>query len=162
MDYNANNSQSLQTLNEVSRYRSNTRICESYIKETIKIRNQIGSLEQKIGYLENEIFDMKVEYKEQQLNDLLNVVSVFGQAAYNAKYESYDLYSFAFAMLSNLDPQTVVETIYGYSNSPRITYEDIKLLEKKNKKEIKLLKSEIRGLESELKSYEKEITRMKD
>ena len=55
---------SLKKINEAESYRSNMRTCDSYIKQTLKITNQIGNLQQKIGQLKNEIFDMEIEYKE--------------------------------------------------------------------------------------------------
>ncbi len=153
---------SLQIINKNARYRNNVSTVDAYIHETLIIQNKIGSLNHKIGILKNEVFELEIEYKKQQINDFINIINVFGQAAYNAYQQSYDMPSLGFSLLLNLNPETVAETISDYSNSPRITSTDVKQLKLKNKKEIKKEKSEMRGLEAELKSYESEIIRMKE
>jgi len=152
---------SLKQLNDIARYKSNANLCEKYIKETLKISNQIGTMQQRIGRLKNEIFNIKIKYFEQSSNDMLNILNVFGQAGYNAYQESYDLQSFCFSLILNMDPQALSETICDYTTSSRITEKEIKQLEKKNKREIKNLQSRIKILKAELKSFEKEISRLK-
>ena len=54
---------SIQELNEIARYRSNLQIYKSYLSETLKIMKEIGSLQQQVGILKNEIFDLKIAEK---------------------------------------------------------------------------------------------------
>lgn len=117
---------SLQIINKNARYRNNVSTVDAYIHETLIIQNKIGSLNQKIGILKKWSFWIR-NWIQKTINDFINIINVFGQAAYNAYQQSYDMPSLGFSLLLNLNPETVAETISDYSNSPRITSTDVKL-----------------------------------
>jgi uncharacterized protein YlxW (UPF0749 family) len=153
---------SIQELNEIARYRSNLQIYKSYLSETLKIMKEIGSLQQQVGVLKNEIFDLKVAYKKQSLNDFLNIINLCWESASTAAMESNDTHMFFCNFLSSLDPQTCAETLSDYLNEDRITKADIIDLEIKNKKEIRKLELKIKELQAALKNYEDEISKLKN
>lgn len=152
----------LEKQNEIARYRTNINTFDFYMNESLKLSVEIGELQKEIGEIKNENFNIAIDYAVQTVNDVLNLFSIFGEAANLASQQSYDVYSFCVNFTLNIDVQNLAESVSDYKNENRLTHNKVEQIMQKNNEQIHRLNKQIKGMNATLRSYEKEKEKIKN
>lgn len=150
-----------EKINAEFRVQSNSDLLTKFQLENVKISVSINQNEYKIESLKGEIQELEFNYELQKIENRLSTFQVFGPAFSEAMnyFPNPELMGMAFVL--NLDPQSVSEYVYDMSNSSGITQQDIRVLKRKNNKEIRNLKSINKGLNAEYTENQKQINLIK-
>ena len=153
---------SIEELNDCGRYRSNLKVYDFYLNECIKINKEIKELRLQVIDIQNKNLELDIQFYKQPLNDFFSVLSILGKPVIIAFQESNgDIYSFCGSVISNIDPQTLAETLWDYYYSDRLTRYDFEQAKVENDNEIYKLNCQISSLEKTLETYEKEMEKLR-
>lgn len=148
-------------INAEFRVQSNLELLTKFQLENVKISVSINQNKYKIETLKGKIKELEFNYNLQKIENRLSTLQVFGPAFSEAMnyFPNPELMGMSFVL--NLDPQSVSEYVSDMSNSLGIIKQDIRVLKRKNNKEIRNLKSINKGLNAEYNENKKQINLIK-
>jgi len=145
---------SVSQINAKAVYLSYSNTLAQLAEEALEISTTINTNKYEINVLNGKLIKDEIEYKKQGLNDVYNLIQIFGPSLSEAAKQS-DLMTIAVTLILYSDKQALAESVSDYINSPRITRLDLKKNRKEINSMIKKLETENKTLEYELKQNKK-------